>query len=252
MKDVTLIIQGKVSQQTLDFYIENYPTLSVIISTWIDNDLDISKLPSSYKLITQEIPSNSGFQNQNYQFVSTLNGLRLADTKFVIKIRGDEFYSNIDYIYSRLNSLPEKIHCSPVFFRHWSFMKFHISDHIIAGLRENVLLMFESAKNKVDNNQIFHIRDGKIHSYFEPEINLTRAYLMEKEYARYNVIDGRKLMVRNFEILDLKKMYPYKIVANIFSTIWENREFIPEKNYSISDIKQMFLSKEQVYDTDIS
>lgn len=251
MKDVTLIIQGKISQESLDFYIENYPTLNVIVSTWVDNTLDLSKLPTSYRVVTQSTPHNSGFQNQNYQFVSTINGLRLANTKFVIKIRGDEYYSNIEYIYSEIVKNPDKIHCSPIFFRHWSFMNYHISDHIIAGTLDNLTLMFTSTKSKVDAGTIFHVTDGKIHSYWEPEINLTRGYLMEKERCRFGIVDGRNLMVDNFNILDVKQMEPYLIVANIFSTTWR-KNFIPEENYSISDVKKLFLDKEAVYDTDIT
>jgi hypothetical protein len=252
MKDVTLIIQGKVSQETLDFYIEKYPTLNVIISTWTDNTLNLSELPISYRVVTQPLPSESGFQNQNYQFVSTINGLHLATTPYIIKIRGDEYYNNIEYIYSQIIQTPEKIHCSPIFFRHWSYMKFHISDHIIAGTRENLLLMFESTKQKVDGGDIFHINDGKIHLFWEPEINLTRGYLMAVENDRFGFVDGRKLMIKHFNILDISKLEPYRIVANIFNKIW-TEGFIPEQNFSISDVRKLLLENEEnIYDTDIT
>jgi hypothetical protein len=252
MKDVTLIIQGKVSQETLDFYIENYPSLNVIISTWVDNNLDLSNLPITYRLVTQQLPDTSGFQNQNYQFVSTINGLHLCNTPYVIKMRGDEYYNNIEYIYSRIQSIPEKIHCSPVFFRHWSYMKFHISDHIIAGTKEKLLTMFESTKTKVDNGEIFHIVDGKIHMFWEPEINLTRGYLMKVEPSKFGFIDGRKLMIKHFDILDIELLEPYKIVANIFNKTWTSG-FIPEMNYSISDVRKLLLENENnIYDTNIT
>lgn len=251
MKDVTLIIQGRVSQETLNFYLKNYPTLNVVISTWNEHRLNLSKAPSNYKIVTQKLPSEPGFQNQNYQFQSTLNGLYLANTPFVIKIRGDEYYSNVEYIYDLITSTPQKIFCSPIFFRHWGFMQYHISDHIIAGTRDNLLLMFESTKQKVDSGTLFHVADGQIHTYWEPEINLTRGYLMEKEKNRFGIADGRQLMVENFEILNIKKLEPYRIVANIFNTFWVDG-FVPEHNFSISDIRKLFLDVDDAYNTDIT
>jgi hypothetical protein len=251
MKDVTLIIQGKVSQKTLNFYLKEYPTLKVVVSTWNDHELDFSKAPTNYKLVTQKLPKEPGFQNQNYQFQSTLNGLYLANTEYVIKIRGDEYFNNIEYIYDSITKTPQKLFCSPIFFRHWSFMQYHISDHIIAGTRENLLLMFESTKHKVDNGMLFHVADGAVHTYWEPEINLTRGYLMEKEKNRFGVVDGRNLMVENFEILDIQKLEPYRIVANVFNTFWVDG-FVPENNFSISDVRKLFLDGDDAYNTDIT
>jgi len=75
--------------------------------------------------------------------------------------------------------------------------------------------------------------------------------LMAKEPERWNNIDGRQLMVDNFEILDIQKLHPYKIVANIFKTQW-TEGFIPERNYSISDINKLFLKQEEAYATNIT
>ena len=58
-------------------------------------------------------------------------------------------------------------------------------------------------------------------------------------------------MVDNFEILDIKKLHPYKIVANIFKAQW-TEGFVPEHNFSISNVNKLFLSKEDAYGTDIT
>ena len=74
---------------------------------------------------------------------------------------------------------------------------------------------------------------------------------MAKEPKRWGNIDGRKLMVDNFEILDIEKLHPYKIVANIFQAEWKDG-FVPERNFSISNIKKLLLDKDKAYDTNIS
>lgn len=251
MKNVTILLQGKVLQDSIDFLIKHYPTANVVVSTWIGTDVDFSNLPQSYNVILSKLPKEGGHQNINYQILSTLNGLRFVETDYVIKIRGDEYYSNLEYITNQIVMNPNKIHCSSVFFRHWSFMEYHISDHIIAGTSKNLKLMFESTKFNLANGLVYHIREGIKHEFWEPEINLTRSYLMFKEPIRWGVVDGRKLMVDNFEILEIEKLHPYKIVANIFKSVWTDG-FVPERNFSISNINKLFLPKEKAYDTNIA
>src|SRR6056300_1535484 len=151
MNNVTIILQGKVLQDSLDFYIKNYPTANLIVSTWVGSDLNLSNLPESYNVILSKMPKKRGDQNVNLQLVSTLNALRFVKTDYVIKIRGDEYYSNLEYIANEVAMNPHKIHCSPIFFRHWEFMEYHISDHIIAGTLSNLRLMFEKTKFYIDN-----------------------------------------------------------------------------------------------------
>jgi hypothetical protein len=64
-------------------------------------------------------------------------------------------------------------------------------------------------------------------------------------------MDGRQLMVDNFEILKIKKLEPYKVVANIFNKEW-SEGFIPEQNYSISDINKLFLPEHGAYAVNIT
>ena len=50
MKNVTILLQGKILQETIDFFIKHYPTQNVVISTWISCKLDLSKIPKSYNV----------------------------------------------------------------------------------------------------------------------------------------------------------------------------------------------------------
>lgn len=251
MEDVTILIQGRISQESYNFYVNNYPNSNIVVSTWENHTLDTSNFPSNLKLITAKLPKESGYQNVNYQVESTVNGLMCVRTPYVIKIRGDEYYSNLEYILSQIKLNPKKVHSCPVWFRHWEFMNYHISDHLIAGTTENLKLMFESTKYNLDNFLLYHIRDGKPQLYWEPEINITRSYLMAKHPDKFEKVDGRILMIENFEILDMQMMEPYKVVANIFKRKWADG-FIPERNFSISNIKQLLISEKEAYATDIT
>lgn len=251
MKNVTLLLQGKILQETIDFYVKHYPTTNVVISTWIGSDLNFSKLPETYNVVLSKLPKEGGHQNINYQVESTCSGLNFITTDYVIKLRGDEYYSNLDYVAYEVAMNPFKLQCSPIFFRHWEFMPYHISDHIIGGTLENVKLMFEKTKYNLKHKLVYNIQNGAKFDFWEPEINLTRSYLMGKEPHRWGDIDGRQLMVDNFDILNIKKLEPYKIVANIFKASW-TKDFVPERNFSISHVDKLFLPEHGAYETDIS
>jgi len=230
MEDVTIIIQGKILQECYDFYIENYKNYKVIISTWVGSNIDFSNIPHNFSLIQHTIPEVKGPQHTNWQLLSTLNGLKFATTKYVIKIRGDEYYSNFESVAHFIKKNDNKIYTSPIWFRHWSFEKYHASDHIVAGTKDKVTLFFQSAKDSFDKNQF--------ETYY-PEILFTKSYLKVVEPYRFENIDGRILMLDHFEILDLVPMKPYRIEAKIYFTSFYN-DFIPENNYSISNIHKLF------------
>ena len=79
-------------------FVENYKNYKVIISTWIDSNIDFRNIPNNFSLIQHKLPDVKGPQNTNLQLLSTLNGLKYVDTKYVIKIRGDEYYSNFESV----------------------------------------------------------------------------------------------------------------------------------------------------------
>ena len=126
MEDCTIIIQGKLEKESYDFYIKKYDNCKVIISTWVGTNIDFSNLPKNFKVILAPLPLESGDQNLNYQIISTLNALDMVTTKYVIKVRGDEFWSYPENIYQSIKSEPNKLWSSSVFFRAWQYSEYHI------------------------------------------------------------------------------------------------------------------------------
>jgi hypothetical protein len=245
MEDVTVIIQGRLLQESYDFYIKNHKDFPVVISTWIDNQISFKDLPENFKVIYSQYPKEFGAQNLHLQIISTLAGLQMVKTKYVIKVRGDEYWSNPTYIEKCIKSFPNKVWTSSVFFRAWQYSEYHASDHIIAGTTENVQLMFSESKKIFDNGELNLSKwkiDGKMHKWVvthAPEERITKAYLRGKEPDKFEKVDGRVLMKNHFDILNIDMMKPYKIKANLFKREWAS-EFIPERNYSISTIDQLF------------
>ena len=245
MENTTIIIQGKLEQDSYNFYINKYKNCPVIISTWADCKIDFSGLPKNFKLIIAPLSGESGEQNINYQLISSLNALDNVKTKYVIKMRGDEYWSYPENIYQSIITEPDKIHCSSVFFRAWQYCEYHMSDHIIAGTTENLKLLIEKTKYNYDNGRLNVSKwkvDGVFRGYINthaPEERLTKSYLEAKEPDRFEKVDGRILMKEHFSILDIQLLRPYKVKANLFKIEFKDN-FIPEKNFSISNIDKLF------------
>jgi hypothetical protein len=230
MEQVTLLIQGKVLQSTYDFYYKSYPNIPIIVSTWENSDIIYNK---NTTLIKSKYPTDFGHQNKNLQIQSTITGLSFVATKYVIKLRGDEEYSNLEYAINMLLKNDDKILTSPVFFRKWSVYPYHISDHILIGKTLNINKMFFAAASNDDLGDDIYIH------YDVPEQVLCKFYIENREGVKLdNNSDNKKYMIKYFDIISLDNHKPYKIVANIQNKIWYNN-FIPESEYSISEITQI-------------
>lgn len=245
MEDCTIIIQGKLENDSYDFFVKKYDNCQVIISTWSGTNIDFSNIPKNFKVILSPLPTESGDQNINYQIVSTLTALEMVKTKYVIKMRGDEYWSYPENIYQSIISSSDKLWSSSVFFRAWQYAEYHISDHIIAGTLENLMILFKAAKYNWDNGRLNISKwkiDGNFNRYIKthaPEERLTKSYLEAKDPERFEKVDGRFLMKIHFDILNIDLLKPYKIKANLFKKEWKDN-FIPERNYSISNIDKLF------------
>lgn len=237
MDDVTLLLQGNVKQEVLDFFLLHYPSQKIVISTWFEHvhltfPEKADDIPQDMVLLRSKLPVNVKRFNIYYQLVSTVNGLKHVDTKYVIKIRGDEFVSRLEYVLELMQNDSDRIFTSPVFFRKWSVMTYHISDHLVAGTTENIKTMFEGAKDDYDMNLFDNVT-------YIPEQVITLAYLKRKARVPcFATVDGAKLMRDHFGILDLSKMIPYKIVANCFKKEWYSN-FVPADNDSITNIQDI-------------
>lgn len=259
MRNTTILIQGRLTKDSLEFYKNNYQDYPKVLSLWNDNNIDLSDLTDDFKVILSEKPTNGGRDNRNFQTVSVLNGLELVDTEYVIKMRADEYISNIDYVIEQISLQDDKLYCLPIFFRPWSVYRYHISDHLIAGSKTQLLNMFSTA---------YEMSNDNFYDRYCNEQFLTLAFLHKKYpdvdfYDRNNVnpefdsyqdnsltddkLDGRMYFVKSFEILDLQRLKPYQLVANVYGKIF--KDFIPEGDYSsISRISMVFNTKEQ-YDS---
>lgn len=150
-KDISVVIQGPLDDRTYEA-IDCYQDFSeVIISTWSEKEnyeLLYKKRPNSvFKLVTSHYPSEEELQkvwNQGYVMFMTQTlhaGAKASKSKYVLKIRSDELYPNLDKLLENLIQYPDRIHTTNNGF--WKTHPYHryevpfsLSNHLILAKKE--------------------------------------------------------------------------------------------------------------------
>ena len=146
----TILLQGRIEPKAMDFWANNLPNSKIVVSVW-DDDIQYD-FPEDWNVVVNKKPvERIGFGNFDLQLLSTLEGLKTIHTQWVIKMRCDEYYSNLSFIVDKMVSEPDKIMCGSLFFKEVGMHPFAISDHIIGGKTDNIKLMFQSAYENIKN-----------------------------------------------------------------------------------------------------
>lgn len=211
IKDLTIILQGRCEDETMALWRKNYSDWNVIISTWYDNNINFD-LPPNWQLVKSQYPNRyAPFQNVDYQITSTIYGLSKVTTNYAIKLRADEYWSNLHIVYEKMKSNEDKILCSSIFFRKLGLYPYHISDHILCGTTENLKIMFDGAHS----NLIEGIRLNNC-----SETILGCGYVFGKEnidiLAEYDKLHlySDNFLKKWFHIIDVNELKPYIATQN--------------------------------------
>ena len=141
--DLDIIIQGPLNRASLD-NIFNYKKFgTIIISHWKEDEnslIENLKNDSEIKIVT--IPEvHPGVKLVSdyrlHQWQTTLEGLRLSTRKYSIKVRSDEYYTDLSPLINRFILDDDKMVTGNVFWKGNSGRhRFHISDHIMISKTE--------------------------------------------------------------------------------------------------------------------
>lgn len=222
--DVSFVIQGLDHEHTLFTILYSALYGSVCLGIWGDD------LESAKKF--QEARHLDNYYNKFFQTLSTIKGLEQVKTKYVIKLRSDEYFLNYIGFIERMKALsPHKILTSNIYFRKINVWPFHISDHIIGSETINLLRMFINSYNNILNG---------IYDKATPEVHLGASYLQQfteiniHETVSYKTLS---LMITFFDIYPIQEFEEYKTK---YRDRWLSkadgviRDFLPTDN--IADI----------------
>ena len=166
-EDVTIVMQGPLTNywgamaeglEHIDTYKEYVG--KIIISTWSyslerfkKNVLERIIEAESIALIADDIKKYEDFYNNSnvcYQIATSLNGMKKVKTKYAIKMRCDDYHTDLSKIIELMKSHPERLTSHNFLFNPDCVEQFHPSDHMAGGLTENILNMYQTAYDICD------------------------------------------------------------------------------------------------------
>ena len=243
-KDISIVFQGQVVPQTKKYMLKArqvFPDAEIILSTWIGSDVQGLMYD---KLILNEDPGANARQfyyqdfstrnNQNRQFISTINGLRVATRRYAIKIRTDFGIENKDFIlkyYKKFNLrndnykiFQQRVIIPSVFTRLFSNethmpTPFHPSDWFSFGLTED-LKTFYGSVGQITKEEAGewecrfpnHVPYPKLRWRYAPEQFFFYSAVKRKftnlkfkdwsDFNSFNIYLSKELIIDNFIVLD--------------------------------------------------
>jgi len=197
---VDIILQGQYSEYVLDtakHYLNLDFVNNIIISCWENDDIpDIKDV--RIRVVKNKEPQNPGTGQRNLQIVSSLNGIKAADTNFVVKMRNDQRYT-LDSMYNMYDFFGdnngrdvtyendhEKPYNKICVAGNFNNLLFHPRDHIFWGNKEDLIDLFDipledwALQDKIKLNH-----PGEYSLYYDKYIR-TETYIGTHYAAKFN------------------------------------------------------------------
>lgn len=219
--DVTTIIQGPPNERSLN-HIPTYQKYGpVVVSCWDDDVPNVTGVTLTAN--PKPVPVyyvNSANKTFSYQIHSILNGLRVVETKYVIRTRSDEFY-NLDNLIAKYNQRDEIVLCGNIFFKPWTYYKYHMGDHLFIG-RTDVLL--------------------KAYSALADDVGRYGIMACAEQSSTFAILDAfgdewtREGFLRHFDVIDINQLKPFTARWNSIGHDYDNLFDHPDV---ITDISQI-------------
>ncbi len=222
MASVSIIIQGPLNPVSLGNIGQYKKFGEVIIACWSNDNLDLLAQHRDVKTAAVtpfDASQYSNPQNLLFQAVTTVTGLKAASGDICIKVRSDEYYSNLAPVIAQLEKTPDKVVCDNMYFRtNW---RMHVSDHLLAARRPLMIEAFDQMIGKltrpggqyrgVPPETIVattfvqcrggHVQDVQPHPYIGPG----------HPDCRPNNAEEKMLLKNTFEIAPIRTLAPFLV-----------------------------------------
>lgn len=257
IEDFTLVIQGPIHRNTLTM-IGLHPNINTVVSTWdnpkwqhptIREYIENVNRPN-LKVIVSEMPEESkvekvyNSQNRYYQFLSTLSGLNCVETPYAIKVRSDEYYTDLTPVMRVFLQNDEKLVTSDIFFRRVEYLRYHISDHIMCGKTPRMIKMFEEmiydCEFNIDQLKYAPFSQHDFWLFVEQQMGMKYIELCERvEGVKYkhptSYEDVKNIMIKHFDIVNTGLLGEFYITANCEKRTYINNSLYFDESRDISD-----------------
>ncbi len=247
-EDFTLIIQGPIHRNMITMAML-HPHINTIISTWdnpnwthptIGEYLEPIRRSNLQIIINRPIKQEKldrayNKQNRYLQFFTTQKALMWTQTKYTIKARSDEYYSDLNPIMHTLLLDDNKLVTNDVFFRRVEYLRYHPSDHLMCCKTEKFKdlisrLMYDCQFNQ-DALKYAPFNQFDFFIFVEQQIGMKWVEMHEKvdQYPYKFASDHQEvkdLMIKHFDIVNNSMLGDFFVVANS-----EKRTYINQYSY---------------------
>jgi hypothetical protein len=253
--DYTLLIQGPANTITtlaLNAYAQSHT--NIVWSTWNDPATEsiLDRIPTSIKVIQTDVLLNSNLKNidnnqsKYLQMVTSTKGLENITTPYTIKLRSDEFYSNLDPFINAFKI--NKIFTNNIFFRKTKTCVYHPSDHLMSGKTEWLLNMFKESKIECEtespkkralkaykticNRTQRWYRNQYSPNYIVPELHLALNHMINRgeTFQEKHLVDVNSTCKKHFDVVSCDQLGQYLITWDGQSYTNIARIFDPKKD----------------------
>jgi len=245
-ENVTVIIQGPISELSLRSLREYSKEYRVVFSTWmessylIDEAKEIAEKNENIKLVLSESPdiSNKIGLLKDTTFYYAVAGMDIAlkhvDTDFVIRTRSDEHFEDFQTIVSLALGSPknkEKFICGNIFVRKFNDVQYHIGDHVYIAKTEYLKKAFCNLRKMYDGEK--QLAPWAEQGPSAAESILGHAFLHAKNIDSKNWPDIQ-CFINNFHIFNLSILGDYVVRWGHTNQIWFS-DFI--NHHSVENMK---------------
>lgn len=223
-KDFSVLIQGPInhiSLKNLDKYSEYGP---VVVSTWASEEITSTVKKQDVKFIINQLPDkkdNSLYIKDStfyWAICSMYHGLKNVETKYVVKTRSDESFSELEPFIEPFLLDDKKMVCGNCFVQKFEKKQFHIGDHIFISKTKTLLDAVSTLRD---------IYNGKAEKHtwaqqgpYSAEQVLAFAFLNSNGVRVPTVINGqeqpgeRDVFCENFHVVDVNEVSKFKLQWN--------------------------------------
>lgn len=235
-EDITLLIQGSTkTKDNLTFleHIDYYKSLfkKIVISTYTE-DLteELLNIIKIHNLILVDQTKNISIENKyniGFQTLSTLAGLYECSTKYTLKHRTDEKYSNLNLLIDIFMEDTNKWVSGGTFFGAKSYHIFHAADHLFIGKTDKLIKTFETTLQNLYNGKY----EKNANNEPAAEVTFTKNFIrISGEEPNLQYHDTQ--MLKYFNFISDKHLEPFLIRFNSKKEIYRTfKDFHPSFNF---------------------
>lgn len=244
---ISLLIQGPcLDKGKLDFLdaIEYYKTLfpNIVLSTYtehLEQNPELLDICSEHgiKVVLQTIDIGDVINTHGiyYQTYSTNYGLKSIFTRYVIKHRTDERYSNLELLIDKFLQDDSKYVTGGSMFGTKSWFEYCAADHLVICRTDNLSETMQMTLDQLNSG------------YWEggPEIMYTKNFL--RVVTRVDGKNHDHLMRKYIDFLPDKYMEPFVIRMNSDNKVWRTAEDLGPVKNSLETVEDILTAPYPVF-----